>query len=101
MISSGRPSEQKARPCRLWLCAAHITSGRAAWMAEWIMNAAALSMRFGPPAMTLPWWSTWIRSEAFIREKARPNGFTQKVDGSTGSRRVMWPATPGMGQCSI
>lgn len=30
IISSGRPSEQNARPCRLWLCAAQLTSGRAA-----------------------------------------------------------------------
>lgn len=27
-------------------------------------------------------------------ENATPKGFTQKVDGSTGSRSVMWPATP-------
>lgn len=44
--------------------------------------------------MTLPLWSTWIRSEALIRENETPNGFTQKVVGSTGSRSVMWPATP-------
>lgn len=44
--------------------------------------------------MTCPSWLTWIKSEALISEKERPNGFTQKVEGSTGSRRVMWPATP-------
>lgn len=58
------------------------------------MNAAALSNLLGPPAMTCPSWLTWIKSEALISEKERPNGFTQKVEGSTGSRRVMWPATP-------
>lgn len=58
------------------------------------MNAAALSNLFGPPAMTWPSWLTWIKSEALISEKERPKGFTQKVEGSTGSRRVMWPATP-------
>jgi hypothetical protein len=94
MISSGRPSVQNARPWMLWLWAAHSTSGRAAWMAEWIMNAAALSSRQGPPSITSPEWLTWIRSEALICEKATPNGFTQKVVGSTGSRRVMCPATP-------
>lgn len=58
------------------------------------MNAAAFKRRFGPPAITAPSWLTWIRSEDLIREKERPKGFTQKVEGSRGSRRVMWPATP-------
>src|ERR1700761_9024095 len=44
--------------------------------------------------MTLPSWSTRIRSERLSCENARPNGFTQKVCGSTGSRSVMCPATP-------
>lgn len=29
-----------------------------------------------------------------MREKATPKGFTQNVVGSTGSRSVIWPATP-------
>ena len=29
-----------------------------------------------------------------MREKCIPNGFTQKQSGCTGSRTVMWPATP-------
>jgi hypothetical protein len=44
--------------------------------------------------MTLPAWSTWIKSDAFISLNAVPKGFTQNVSGSTGSRTVMCPATP-------
>ena len=44
--------------------------------------------------MTFPEWSTRIRSDLVMRLKARPKGFTQKQSGCTGSRRVMWPATP-------
>ena len=29
-----------------------------------------------------------------IREKCTANGLTQKVSGNSGSRAVMWPATP-------
>ena len=58
------------------------------------MKAAALSSLHGPPSMTLPSWLTRMRSEDLICEKATPKGFTQKAEGSTGSRRVMWPATP-------
>jgi hypothetical protein len=58
------------------------------------MKAAVFSNRFGPPSMTLPAWSTWIKSETFISLNAVPNGLTQKVVGSTGSRTVICPATP-------
>lgn len=56
-----------------------------------IANAAALSSRFSPPSITLPSSLTRMRSEALIRLKAVPNGFTQNVSGSTGSRYVIWP----------
>jgi hypothetical protein len=49
------------------------------------MNAAVLSSRHSPPSITAPAWSTRIRSDAFIRLNATPNGFTQNVVGSTGS----------------
>ena len=94
MISSSRPSVQNARPWILWLCAAHRTSGLAAWIAEWIMNAAAFSSRHGPPSITWPSWLTRIRSLALIWPNDTPNGLTQNELGSTGSRRVMCPATP-------
>ena len=71
-----------------------MTSGLATCTAWWIMYAAVLSRRFGPPSITLPSASTRIRSEALIRLKAVPNGFTQNVFGWTGSRSVMWPAMP-------
>lgn len=57
-------------------------------------NAAVLSNLFSPPPITSPSSLTWIRSDDLIREKARPKGLTQKVSGWTGSRIVMWPATP-------
>lgn len=44
--------------------------------------------------MTFPSSLTRMRSEALIMENATPKGLTQNVVGSTGSRSVMWPATP-------
>ena len=44
--------------------------------------------------MTSPSSFTRMRSDALIRLKETPKGFTQNVVGSTGSRSVMWPATP-------
>lgn len=58
------------------------------------MYAAELSIRTGPPSMISPSSFTRIKSEAFIKLKDTPNGLTQKVVGSTGSRSVICPATP-------
>lgn len=44
--------------------------------------------------MTLPLWSTRIRSLLLIMLKATPKGLTQKQSGWTGSLKVIWPATP-------
>lgn len=55
-----------------------MTSGRASWIAEWIMNAAVFNNLFSPPSTTLPSWLTRIRSDAFIKAKAWPKGLTQK-----------------------
>lgn len=93
-MSSVLPSVQKLLPYTVWLWAAAMTSGRASWMALWIMKAAVLSSLQSPPSTTLPSWLTRIRSEALMSANATPNGFTQNVSGSTGSRSVMWPATP-------
>src|SRR5579875_3912063 len=46
------------------------------------------------PVMTSPVASTWMRSETEMCPKCIANGFTQKVSGRSGSRAVMWPATP-------
>src|SRR5216684_1123509 len=35
-----------------------------------------------------------MRSETRMRPKCRPKGFTQKWSSRSGSRAVMWPATP-------
>ncbi len=94
MISSFRPKAQNERPYMLWLCAAHITSGRASCTAPCIMNAAVFNNLTSPPSTILPLWSTRIRSLLFINENATPNGLTQNVVGSTGSRTVICPATP-------
>src|SRR5215471_6361412 len=55
-------------------------------------NAARLTSAW--PSTTLPEWSTKIRSETRIRPKCKPKGLTQKQSGRSGSRAVMWPATP-------
>ena len=39
-------------------------------------------------------WSTQIRSDTRMCLKFIPNGFTQKRSRCSGSRTVMWPATP-------
>ena len=46
------------------------------------------------PSTTSPWWLTRMRSDALIRLKSMANGLTQKWSGRSGSRAVMWPATP-------
>ena len=46
------------------------------------------------PSTTSPSWSTRIRSDARICLKLMPNGLTQKWSVRSGSRAVMWPATP-------
>ena len=67
-------------------------SGRAAWIAEWMTNAARLTGC--EPYTTSPWWLTRMRSLTVMWRKLRPNGLTQKWSGNSGSRTVMWPATP-------
>ena len=66
--------------------------GRAACTAEWMANAAGLTGRL--PSTTSPVWLTRIRSETRTWRKLMPKGFTQKWSVSSGSRAVMWPATP-------
>ena len=46
------------------------------------------------PSTTSPAASTRMRSETLMWPKCIPNGLTQKVSGNSGSRAVMWPATP-------
>ena len=90
--SSSMPSDENVLPCSEWAWAAAMMSGRAAWTWEWMANAATVD---GPVALDdLPSWSTQIRSEARICLKLMPNGFTQKRSACSGSRAVMWPATP-------
>ncbi len=43
--ASGRPRDENALPCTEWACAAATTSGRAAWTAAWITNAARFTGR--------------------------------------------------------
>ena len=86
------PSEANDLPYGEWLWAAATTSGRAWWMAEWMTNAARFTGWL--PYTTSPSWLTRIRSLTRMWRKLRPNGLTQKWSGNSGSRTVMWPATP-------
>src|SRR5579875_3529435 len=92
MGSNGRPSDDQALPCTEWAWAAATTSGRAWCTAEWMTNAARLTGR--RPCTTSPWWLTRIRSDTLMWRKFMPKGLTQKWSVSSGSRAVMWPATP-------
>src|SRR3954468_12187878 len=69
-----------------------MTSGRAACTCEWMANAAWFTG--ASPSTTSPVWLTRMRSDTRICLKDRPNGLTQKWSSSSGSRAVMWPATP-------
>ena len=73
-MSSSLPKVENARPYTECECAAQLTSGRAVWMAEWIINAALFSKVFGPDSLicTVPWWSTRMRSLGWISEKCLP-----------------------------
>src|SRR4051794_29008305 len=73
-------------------CAAAVMSGRASCSVEWIAKAAPLMLPF--PSTTSPRELTRSRSETRMWEKLMPNGFTQKWSSRSGSRAVMWPATP-------
>src|SRR5262249_53387147 len=64
----------------------------AAWICEWIANAALLTGQV--PSTTSPSSSTSSRSRTRICLKFIPKGFTQNRFGCSGSRTVMWPATP-------
>ena len=90
--SSRRPSEDHAFPYIECEWAAAITSGRAAWICEWMANAAVFTGR--PPCTTSPRWFTRSRSETRMWPKYCPKGFTQKWSVSSGSRAVTCPATP-------
>src|SRR3954453_10152475 len=85
-------SEENVLPYGPWACAAASTSGRAACTAQWMATAAPLTAR--SPSTTSPSWLTRTRSDDLIIEKCMPNGLTQYVVGSPGSRTVMCPATP-------
>src|SRR4051812_26600972 len=87
-----RPSVAYARPNLECEWAAPTTSGRAWWMPEWMANAAWLTGQ--SPSTTSPWWFTRIRSSTVICLKLMPSGLTQKWSRRSGSRAVMWPATP-------
>ena len=80
-------------PCIEWLWAAATTSGRAAWIWEWMAKAAPFRSAPSPSTM-LPSESTRIRLEAVMWENGTPHGLTQNVSGSSGSRTVTWPAAP-------
>src|SRR4051812_34077267 len=69
-----------------------MTSGRAACTCEWMQNAASLTWKL--PSTTSPLWLTRIRSDCRTCANGTPNGLTQNVSGSIGSRAVIWPATP-------
>ena len=73
-------------------CAAATTSGWAWCTAEWMTNPAWFTGRF--PWTTSPSWVTAMRSETRMWRKLIPNGLTQNMCGSSGSRTVMWPAIP-------
>ena len=90
--SSGMPSELNALPCSECEWAAATTSGRASWIAEWMTNAARFTAWV--PYTTSPEWLTRRRSLTRMWRKLMPNGLTQKWSGNSGSRTVMWPATP-------
>ena len=89
----GRPSAENDLPCMECECAAASTSGRAAWIWEWMAKAAPLSSA-PSPSMMAPWESTRIRLDAVMWENGTPHGLTQNVSGSSGSRTVTWPAAP-------
>src|SRR5271156_3952554 len=55
-------------------------------------NAAVLTGY--SPSTTAPLWSQRMRFETVIWLKWTPNGFTQNVSVTSGSRAVMWPAPP-------
>src|SRR6478672_4582741 len=90
--SSGRRIDDHALPYTECACAAAITSGRAAWIWPWMTNAAVLTGQL--PSTTSPLWLTRMRSFTRICLKFMANGLTQKWSSSSGSRAVMWPATP-------
>ncbi len=75
-----------------WEWAAATTSGRAAWIWEWMAKAAVLTGL--SPSTTSPSWLTRIRSETRMWPKCMAKGLTQKWSSRSGSRAVMWPATP-------
>ena len=92
--SSNRPNDDQALPYREWEWAAAITSGRAMWSPEWIAKAAWLTA-YSPWTIS-PVWLTSKRSEARMWLNGVPKGFTQKQSVCSGSRTVMWPATPSL-----
>ena len=67
-------------------------SGRASCNAEWIANAAVLTLP--SPSTTSPRELTSSRSDTQMWLKGIAKRFTQKWSSSSGSRAVMCPATP-------
>src|SRR5580698_1267442 len=86
------PRLAKALPWRECARAAATTSGRARCTWEWMQKAARFTGLV--PSTTVPSWLTRINSDTLIWLKLMPNGLTQKCSGYSGSRAVMWPATP-------
>ena len=62
--------------------------------AEWMAKAAWLTAY--SPSMISPVWLTRSRSETRMWLNGVPKGFTQKQSVCSGSRTVMWPATPSL-----
>src|SRR5438309_8242151 len=92
MGSRSRPNVDQVLPYTEWAWAAATTSGRAACTWEWMAKAAWFTGC--SHSTTSPWWLTRRRSETRMWPKCMPKGLTQKWSVSSGSRAVMWPATP-------
>ena len=90
--SSGRASDDHALPYTECACAAATTSGCAWCTAEWMTKPAWFTGLV--PCTMSPSWFTAMRSETRMCRKLIPNGLTQNMCGSSGSRTVMWPAIP-------
>jgi hypothetical protein len=72
------------------VCWSMISLRRSGWYrGEYL--PAVFRRRTGPPSTTLPSLLTRIKSEAFKRGHATPNGLTQKLVGSTGSWSMISP----------
>ncbi len=82
-------------PAAVWVCTTHMMSGRAMWMAEWMQNPAAFTLRGDMPAwcassMMLPSRSIFTRSEARISSNSTPYWLIRKWCSGPGMRAERW-----------